>query len=202
MRLFTKRVCCPLVLLLIPYSLNAQAGAKRKPASSPREFVAGFYRWYVPHAVSDNAPLGWSIILRHKKTAVFSPQLAQLLQADQAAQHKCNEIVGLDFDPFLAAQDPPDRYEVGRISHEGRDYRAAIYSVQAGKRSEKTDLRAEFSEGEGHWFFVNFYYPDGSNLLNILMSPKPKCSAADPPARVPTSRNKLHHPTNIPRSLH
>ncbi|MGH9616889.1 MAG: hypothetical protein ACRD28_09125, partial [Acidobacteriaceae bacterium] len=146
---------------------------------SSRGFVEGFYQWYVPVALSDSATRTWDIALKGRRSD-FSPELARLLSEDSAAQAKCEELIGLDFDPLLNTQDAAERYDVGEITHEGQDYRAAIFSVQSGKRSEKPDVNAEFSEQEGHWVFVNFYYPDGTNLLKILKSPRPKCSVPRP----------------------
>lgn len=175
MRKYLLKTCCLMILLTLPYSLEAQAKAKPKRHISSREFVEWFYQWYVPVALSDSATPAWDTALK-RKSADFSPELARLLHEDSAAQAKCNELIGLDFDPFLNTQDPADRYEVGNISHEGQDYRAAIFSVEGGKRSEKPQVTAEFSEHKGHWLFVNFCYPDGTNILKILKSPRPKCS--------------------------
>lgn len=181
MRRFLLKTCCSLVLLALPYSLGEQAKTVSEDHTSSREFIQGFYQWYVPVALSGSATAAWDIAIK-RKGSEFSPELARLLREDSAAQARCEELIGLDFDPFLNTQDPADRYEVGEVSHEGQNYQAAIFSVQAGKRSEKPDVNAEFSEQEGHWVFVNFYYPDGTNLLKILRSPRPKCSVPRPPS--------------------
>jgi len=52
--------------------------------------------------------------------------------------------------------------------------------VDSGKPSERADVSAEVVNMNGHWKFVNFLYPDGTNLLDILKKPQPKCS--QPPA--------------------
>src|SRR5665213_2174367 len=96
--------------------LNAQA-----PPSSARAFVTAFYKWYVPHALKDSTEPTWHIALREKRYS-FDSQLLQLLQADSAAQAKCEDLVGLDFDPFLNSQDPAPRYKVGEIKSEGNSY--------------------------------------------------------------------------------
>jgi hypothetical protein len=106
----------------------------------------------------------------------MSVQLAKLLREDSVAQAACADLVGLDFDPFLNSQDPAPRYEVGGISRNEQTFRAEIYGMQSGRRSAKPSLSAEFRESDGHWFFVNFYYPNGTNLLAILKSPRLPCS--------------------------
>ena len=159
-----------MVLLACSVAVQAQS---QEPAQSPREFVEEFYNWYVPKALSQN-PVDLALKLKSPR---FSTQLAQLLKEDSAAQAKCAEIVGIDFDPFLSGQDPADHYEVGDIAHEGQTYRADIYRLESGKRTDKPDVRAEFVQSQGHWVFVNFLYPsDGSDLLKILRLPRPKCT--------------------------
>lgn len=164
--------CCLLALFALPCSLGAQSKTRRDVHVSAREFVEGFYRWYVPTALGDNASRDIALKL---KVSDFSPELRRLLREDSAAQAKCNEIVGIDFDPFLGTQDPADHYQVGEIRREGPSYQAAIFRSEDGKPSEKPDVIAEFSEREGGWCFVNFYYLNGTNLLKILRSHRTKC---------------------------
>lgn len=179
MRISIMKACCSLVFLMLPCSLRAQATAIQESPSSSRKFVEEFYGWYVPQALRHHATAAWNVAVRYRGSA-FSPELARLLREDSAAQAKCEELIGLDFDPFLNSQDPAKRYEVGEIHHEGRRYRVDIYSVQSGRRSEKANVSAELSKANGHWFFVNFYYPDDTDLLTILKSPRPVCSVPRP----------------------
>lgn len=152
--------------------LNAQS-------ASAHTFVSRFYSWYVPQALQDRAEPTWHIALQQKRTE-FDPQLVRLLQADAAAQDKCEDLVGLDFDPFLNSQDPAQKYDVGEIKQEGSIYIAEIYSVQAGRRSSKPDVSASFERRDGRWMFVNFCYPKGGDLVAILKAPKLPCSSPRP----------------------
>jgi len=90
--------------------------------------------------------------------------------------------VGINFDPFLDYQEPAERYVVGRITQKGQTYMADIYAVRSGEQGEKPDVTAEFVEKDGHWFFVNFHYPNGNDLLTILKSPRLPCSAPRTPS--------------------
>lgn len=146
---------------------------------SARAFVSQFYNWYVPQALQDRAEPTWHIALK-KKDKEFAPPLARLLRADWAAQDKCEDLVGLDFDPFLNSQDPAQHYEVGEITHEGRIYKVEIYSVQAGQRGSKPDVSASLERSDGRWMFINFCYPDGGDLVSILKAPKLPCSSPRP----------------------
>ncbi|MHB8540507.1 MAG: hypothetical protein ACYDCD_06140 [Candidatus Acidiferrales bacterium] len=96
------------------------------------------------------------------------------MKKDSDASKKANgEIVGLDFDPFLASQDPGKRYQVGRVTRDGDSYRVEVFGVRFGRKSEKVDVVPEVVRKKGHWLFVNFHYPNAvdaksENLLGIL----------------------------------
>jgi len=175
MKISMRKACYWLVLLMLPCSLAAQEGSK-EGSKSPREFVQEFYKWYVPKALNSKITRAWDAALKYK-SAAFSHELAQLLREDSAAQAKCEELIGIDFDPFLNTQDPANGYEVGEIKQNDKHYRADIYSVESGKRSEKSRVSADIVENKGHWVFVNFFYSDGGDLLKILKTPRSKCEA-------------------------
>ena len=181
MKLEIRRVWlyCLLVIFVCPLASRAQGF--QYAGNSPREFVEQFYKWYVPLALNDQTNRSWDAALKLAPPP-FSPQLTKLLREDAHAQAECNELVGLDFDPFLYTQDPAQAYVVGKITEAGQNYRAELYSVDYGLRSKKPDLVAEFRQEEGHWLFVNFDYlsPKG-DLLTVLKS-RPPCSEPRVPA--------------------
>ncbi len=176
------RASWALILLMALCSLGAEAQITDHVNRSSREFVESFYQWYVPRTHSRTTNRPWEIALSYKRSA-FSPQLAELLREDSAAQARCEDLVGLNFDPFLNYQEPAERYVVGRIIQKGQTYMADIYAVREGKQGEKPEVTAEFVEKDGHWFFVNFHYPDGDNLLSLLKLPRLPCSAPRPPSK-------------------
>src|SRR5215472_17015290 len=84
---------------------------KTDPAlASAATFVKGFYAWYVPKAEK-----GTGLEVATEDSAkLFDPVLLHALSEDSAAQAKdSTEVVGLDGDPFLNAQDFCQQYEVG-----------------------------------------------------------------------------------------
>lgn len=170
-----SQVCIVLILSLLPCTLGSQTKARQRTLS-PREFVEGFYAWYVPQALSDDTNAPWKSIFVHR-SGDFSHEIVQLLREDSTAQAKCEELVGLDFDPFLYTQDPEEHYEVGQINQEGKAYFAEIYGVRDGKRLTKPALTVEFSKQSGHWQFLNFHYdyPGGADLISVLRS-RPPCT--------------------------
>lgn len=169
-----RRTCCCLVFFCLAGPVWAQVKDAPEIAQSPRAFVEGFYRWYVPLAQGTHEEDPLEFALMHKAPA-FSPELWRLLKEDTDAQAKCHDIIGLDMDPFLTSRDE-DNYEVGKVAQVGGNYQAEIYGVWQGKRLATPISIAEFSEAAGHWFFVNFHYPKGGDLLTALKKPRPACS--------------------------
>ena len=152
--------------------LQAQSGSPHDRQESCRNFVQGFYDWYVPKALGENEGPAWAFALKNKRS-VFSPELYRLLREDSAAQAKAGEIVGLDFDPFLNSQDPEERYVVGNVTPKGDRYLVELRGISSGKKSEKPAVVAELTQNDGRWLFVNFHYgetkyPEDENLVSVL----------------------------------
>ncbi|HWA42111.1 MAG TPA: DUF3828 domain-containing protein [Hypericibacter adhaerens] len=158
------------LLLLALHVSSVQAGDL---AASSREFVQKFYEAYVPKALAGQPVPPWRLAV-DKMSADFDGELVQALKDDLAAQAqaKGDDIVGLDFDPFLDTQDPAKRYEVGSARQEGKDYLVDVYAVTSGKRSETPSVVPELAYENGHWRFVNFRYPEGGDLLTLLKQMK------------------------------
>jgi len=135
--------------------------------------VQGFYDWYLKQTLNEKAGPASDLALKYKSSS-FAPELLRRLKEDSAAQAKVSgEIVGLDFDPFLNAQDVGERYVVGKITPKQGSYWAEVYGVWNGKKSQKPDVVPELIFKDRHWLFVNFHYgkskyPENENLLSIL----------------------------------
>jgi len=172
---FSRTVWLSLLALVSPSVLAAQARIPEGQNKTPKEFIEGFYQWYVPLSFKENATTASDAALKLKRQA-FSRQLFSLLRQDSTAQAACGELIGLDFDPFLNTQEPSERYEVGPVAKTGETYRADVYRVERGQRSEKPDVTVEVAQRNGRWVFVDFDYPDGQSLVSVLRSPRPKCT--------------------------
>jgi hypothetical protein len=105
----------------------------------------------------------------------FSSELRKGLIEDLAAAKKSpDEIVSLDFEPFVNSQDPAPRYAAKKATRTGRTYRVNIHAVIEGKASEQPDVIPELTYQRGQWTFVNFHYPSvedrepPGNLLKLL----------------------------------
>jgi len=173
-----------IVILFIISSLGAGGQVSDPVNRASRDFVESFYHWYVPGTYRRITSRPWEIALKQKRFA-FSPQLSELLKKDSSVQAKCADSVGLNFDPFVNYQDPAEHYVVGRISRESQTYMAEVYPVWSGEQRERPDVRAEFVEKDGDWFFVNFHYPDGNDLLTYLQGQTPPMLHAAPLSPVP-----------------
>lgn len=165
------RACSCLVFFALAGSvLWAQAGVPEKSKQSCASFVQAFYDWYLPRARKEDFI---QRALEHRKSS-FSPELARAVREDYAAAAKVpDEIVGLDFDPFLNTQDPARRYATGRVDLKGGRCWVSVYGMNHGKRSAEPDVTPELAKRNGQWIFVNFHYPAPScsrcdNLLSLL----------------------------------
>jgi hypothetical protein len=113
------------------------------------------------------------VTLREKRSSL-SPELVKGLKEDLAASKKSpGEIVGLDFDPFLNAQDIAERYLVGNVTPKGDHYWVEVFGVWNGQKNSNPDVIPELAFENGHWIFINFHYgktdiPVNENLVSIL----------------------------------
>ena len=162
--------CC--FLLTLPISVRAESGNGVNASDSVKAFVQRFYDWYVPKALNSRSESAWSTAFKTKGRC-FSPELRRKLREDSEVQAKVEgEIVGLDFDPFLNSQDPGGRYSVGKVVLKGENYFVDVHRVVAGKPEAKLTATAEVTGKNGQWYFLNFIYPGGHNLLGILKALK------------------------------
>jgi hypothetical protein len=138
------------LLLAAPFS-SAQTSNPLNRVKSCRDFVQGFYDWYVKEGQST-----FELALKNRSSAL-SPELLHALREDYAAQAKDpEEIVGLDGDPFLNSQDPSERFVVGDAKLVGDKCLAVVRGVSSGKKREYVE--PELVRKNGRWVFVNFHY--------------------------------------------
>jgi hypothetical protein len=126
---------------------------------SCREFVQGFYDWYLSPVKKDrHHPLGDremddAIRVRRKDLSV---ELYTLLKADRVAQARAHELVGLDFDPFTNSQDNSPKFVVRSVLVKDEDCRAIVWGMNKGNHRETVE--PELIAKDGSWVFVNFHY--------------------------------------------
>lgn len=134
-------------------------------SASVRKFVQSFYDWYTPRALKTDAePLALKV-----KAAMFTPELRRALQEDRVASSKNkDEIVGLDFDPFLASQDPYPTYTVVNVEKRGKSWLASVAGSSPTDKTTLPSVVAEVARYKQGWRFTNFIYSEESNLLDTL----------------------------------
>jgi hypothetical protein len=162
--------------VLVSAQLVASAGAANRDAgdtAGARTYVQEFYDWYVPRALQQADAPSWELVLGTKRFA-FDPRLLDALKKDLAAgQRTSGDVDNLDFDPFLASQDPDEKYEVGNVSFKGGSYWAEIHGVSDRQKIEPASVVAEVRTINGRLTFLNFHYPAQKgvaqgDLLTIL----------------------------------
>ena len=135
---------------------------------SCRVFVQGFYDWYFDRlnrqnkGQSDGSSADDVVRL---KPELLTARLRQMLKEDRdAASKNADEIVGLDFDPYINAQDWEGKYSVESAAVSGSTCRASVWGADAGKKREMVD--PELESNKGKWVFVNFHYPGSPDARN------------------------------------
>ena len=166
----SKPVRSALTVVMLAVILSCSREETPSQSDAVRKFVQDFYDWYVPasHRASSDRPA--DIVLR-ERPSVFDSNLARELKEDSDAQSKVQgDIVGLDFDPFLAAQDACERYEVVSVRKDEESYRVDVRGVGGCEKHDGPDISAEVIPKDAAWLFTNFHYPgpNGSDLLTIL----------------------------------
>jgi hypothetical protein len=130
-----------------------------------REFVQDFYDWYVPKFWQRSPKLAVKVALKHR-SYLFKAELAQALDDYSQLPGKGRRtIAGSLYDPFLNAGDACERYQVGAINAEGRRYQVSVYAICLGILRANPVVTAELTREGDHWEFVNFRYPDESDVL-------------------------------------
>ncbi|SRR6266571_703823 len=129
-------------------------------AQTAAAFTQAFYDWYRRH--DDRLETAVA-----ERPALFGPELLAALKADITAQDQSpGEIVGIDWDPFTASQDPCDPYRVDRITRRGDTIFVAVRGLctDAAPRPGP-DVFAELHHTASGWVFVNFREPGDTNSL-------------------------------------
>ena len=157
--LLLSLACIP----LYPQTSPAPAATE----TSCRQFVQQFYDWYLPKTQR------WKgrpddLVLK-EKPAVLSPELTKGLKEDSAAQSKSHDdIVGLDFDPFLNSQDDGfERCTAGKTVIQGASCRVDV-SCNFPKQKTELLVTPELHFTSGQWIFVNFHYTVDGKAYNLL----------------------------------
>ena len=141
-----------------PSPLQGQATPTEDLSDSAQHFVQEFYDWYIPGLLKSfgtKKSFSWQ-----ERASDFDQRLFRALKEDDDAQAKVpGEIVGLDWDPFVANQDPCEHNTTRKVRKNGEVYLVDVLNLCNGQEDEKVHVVAEVVRQNGHWVFVNFRYP-------------------------------------------
>jgi len=154
---------------------DEQTDLESDTEKSCRQFVQRFYDWYFDRLNAEvtrqsHDPTDYDVL--NLKPQVFTPELRRMLREDnEAAAKNPGEIVGLDFDPFINAQDWDGKYWVNSVTVKDITCRASVWGVDSGPKRDIIDPELRFESGK--WIFVNFHYPGSTspadeNLIAVL----------------------------------
>jgi Protein of unknown function (DUF3828) len=167
-----KTLQVALVISLFAITDARRAVMAADPTTGCAQFVQKFYDWYVAREkkLRNTSHKDVMEVAMKEKRSAFTPELIKALQEDVAAARKNpGEIVGLDFDPILASQEEPEKYEVGQVRAKGDHYLVDLFGYLEGKKDAKPTVVAELVSKNGQWIFTNFHYEgDTSNLVDVL----------------------------------
>lgn len=131
------------------------------------KFVQDFYNYYLKLCEKEGKKEGPLEIAIREKPGSMSTELVKALNEDLAAAAKNpGEIVGLDFDPVLNAQDMASKYVVGKATLNKGTVMVEVYGFWNGKKSQFPDVVPEVMTKNGKCSFVNFHYKNEKGVLD------------------------------------
>lgn len=148
------------------------AGAASPESRSAQAFVQDFYTWYGQEEKKEHG-MALSDYAIKTKPQLFSAAIIQGLEEDEAAQAKVpGEVVGLDFDPILNAQDDCGTYKAGKVKRVDDSYRVELFDHCSDAKPARPAVIAAVQKQKGSWVFVDFIYPGSGDLFSELQALK------------------------------
>ncbi len=152
-----------LATIMVGGSVSGETGMDKN--FSATAFVQDFVHWYLPLAIKNDAVPSWTVAIRTRRS-IFSKTLYEQLRCDAVAEKEHEDVVGLDFDPFLYSQDPDTDYAVKMVNKNGNIYRISISPKNSPNVKEYSIVDLSF--GIGGWKIENVEYPGSGTLLSAL----------------------------------
>ncbi|WP_214072806.1 DUF3828 domain-containing protein [Mucilaginibacter sp. dw_454] len=159
--------------------LKAQAQPSDK--AEAKAFVQKFYDWYVPlynqYVPGKRNQVPSEKVALVKQKDCFDAKLYSVLfdYYNKPAPKGAEDVMGIDMDPFLAAQDNGFQYVAGKTTQSAGDFFVDVHGDLENKpRSEvlkgQLAIVVELAKVNGQWKFLNFWYDKKSNLLSMIAS--------------------------------
>lgn len=160
---------------------TASAETAMRADDDARRFVQEFFDWYAAYSRRATGAAWDSVEVERPGT--LGDDLVRALRVDaEGRAGREGEAAGLDFDPFLAAQDPCEHYEARAVETKGEAIHVAMHGTCADAREPGPDVVAVVTRHDGRWRIVNFRYPDSdADLLGVLAELKQMRDNPPPP---------------------
>ncbi len=148
-----------------PQLALANLSAEQRAAMTFAEQLLERYLGDVDQTVE--RPAGWSPLQEIERD--LTPQLATALKADrEASANSDEEVVGLDFDPFVNAQDICGPYQArGAVLFDG-NMDVVIYNGCGWGHPFVPDVVYVLQRRDDRWLLADIRYPGGPTLLQML----------------------------------
>ena len=141
------------------------AAAAEHPATA---VARAFYRWYEMAPEQGGAGFRFDRAAT-ERAALFTAELRTLLDADgAAAAANPAEIVGLDFDPLTASQDPCEHYEPQLAVGTGARVQVPVRAECSIAAGRPVALTLEFVRVGDAWQVADVVFNDGDRLTLLL----------------------------------
>ena len=154
-----------LVLVLCVAGATAQAQKPRAATQndSARALVQRFYDWYLPREAN---PRGRDLIMYAavRGPLPFDAELVRWLRIDSTARARAkDEVVGLDGDPYLNAQDPCDQYSARSAVATDSSVLVSVIGRGGCSQHANPDVVVELARRHGRWTILEFRDPNRHN---------------------------------------
>src|SRR5690348_11099616 len=159
-----------LMLVTLTPAVGAYAAEPGAAADmiSAKKFVQGFYTWYMKEEKNEHEVSLDDVAIK-TKPKWFSDAIVRGIEDDEAASaQRPDEVVGLDFDPFLNSQEDCEPYKVGKATVAGSLYQVEVFGQCQDSSPKQPDVIAVVEKHNGAWVFVNFLYPGDGDLFSEL----------------------------------
>lgn len=164
------KILASVLVALAACRMDQRQQAAPPDAAAARSFVVDFYAWYFP----GTAGMKNIDTLMATQRDALDPELAAMIDADNACMASTHGVCNLEEDPVLAAQDPCEHYEVGGALAHHDTIGVSIFAVCEGKRDTVPSVIAMVLSTGGKWRFTNFVYPAEKTDLRAILSQKVK----------------------------
>lgn len=153
-----------------PAPAKADVQAQQNTSQSAQAFVQGFYDWYSEQMQKHDDRWSYDSALRNERWPFSEKFVGAFTAYLNAPSNSPDEVGGLDFDPFLNAQDLCFPYKAGKVTKAGNRYQVEVLDSNCNDpHPESPILIAELERRNGAWVFTNFIYPEAkTDLLTLL----------------------------------